>query len=142
MAISRQRLFFLINQAQHTLMKRLDRECTAQLGATATQITVLFHLMKNDGCLQRDVSAALHLDDSAVSGLVQRLTKLKLIRRAPCTEDRRAVRLFLSPHGRRTAENAMPLLAAANGKLTEGFSAADIEIIHRFLTTAKQRFHE
>jgi MarR family transcriptional regulator, organic hydroperoxide resistance regulator len=138
--IERRRLFLEMNQAQHAAMKWLDRACLETAGATAAQITALFHLRQQDGCLLKELNELLMLDKSAITGMVNRLSKLGLVRRAPCASDARAVRVFITPKGRRCAEKALPILAEANQRLTGGFSDAEVTIVHQFLSAVPQRF--
>ncbi len=61
-----------------------------------------------DGMTQVDLSRALIMHRSNVTGLVDRLERRKLVRRTPLPSDRRAHRVVLTPSGRSLLEAILP----------------------------------
>jgi DNA-binding MarR family transcriptional regulator len=133
------RLFFLINRAQHAVQRLVDRRCAAELGVSSTQVGALFYVAKHDGCLHKDLAAALGQHASAVTGLVGRMAEAGLLERRPDAVDGRAARLHLSARGKKTLAAARPLLAQLNELLTGGFTPAEIETVARFLRATVER---
>jgi DNA-binding MarR family transcriptional regulator len=131
--MSDQRLFFKFNRAHHQLFKHVEKACLDTLGITPVQLGAIFFLLDNDGCQQKDLSAGLALNYPAVTGLVARMIKAGLLTKESCTQDGRASRLFLSEKARAIAPKAFPLVDQLNNRLTEGFSPAEINTVHRFL---------
>lgn len=128
------RLFFLINMAQHRMFKYADTQCEERLGISVTQAAALMFIAKNEGCLQKALSQALGLNNSAVTGLVGRMLKNDIIERKPCEEDGRASRLYLSEDGKSKLPELYPLIQELNEKLAEEFSPEELEIVTRFLS--------
>jgi MarR family transcriptional regulator, organic hydroperoxide resistance regulator len=133
------RLFFLINRAQHAVLRLVDRRCAAELGVSSTQVGALFYLAKHDGCLHKELAAALGQNASAVTGLVGRMMEAGLLERRADATDGRATHLHLSARGRRILAAARPLLAQLNQLLTAGFTPAEIEVVARFLRATTER---
>jgi DNA-binding MarR family transcriptional regulator len=119
--------------AQHRMFKFADTHCENRLGIPVTQAAALMFIAKNEGCLQKALSQALGLNNSAVTGLVGRMLKNEIIERKPCEEDGRASRLFLSEKGKSKLPEIFPLIQEVNEKLSEEFSKEELEIVSRFL---------
>ncbi len=69
---------------------------------------------KGGGCAYRvqEISERVHLSQSALSRLVARLEKDGLVERGLCAEDRRGVRVSLTPKGRRLHGEVLPVQRA------------------------------
>ena len=133
------RLVFLLNVAQ----RRLQRWVAARKeksGVTATQSGLLFILGQRDGVLMGEAGTALDLGPPGISGLVDRMTALGLIKRRADPDDGRAWRLWLTPAGRAALAQSKAGLSEINARLTEGFTEAEIEIVARWLTSLQTRF--
>jgi DNA-binding MarR family transcriptional regulator len=132
------RLIYLLSVAQ----RRLQRWMAAQPAreVTPAQAGLLFILGKQDGALIGEVGAALDLGPAGISGLVDRSTGAKLVERRADREDGRAWRVWLTPKGRSVLAQAKTDAAAVNAALIEGFSAAEIDIVARWLTSIQDKF--
>ena len=75
------RLFFLINKAQHRVFTLANQKSEQVLGVSVTQAAVLLHVAKHEGCLQKELSRALGLNHPATTGLVARMLKNGLLER-------------------------------------------------------------
>ena len=84
--------------------------------------------------MQKTLSQALGLNNSAVTGLVGRMLKNNIIERKACTEDGRASRLFLTKEGQDKLPIIYPLIQELNEKLSEEFSQDELETVSRFLS--------
>lgn len=89
----------------------------AYLGITIGQSFVLAQLLEKDGRSVKDIALALQLDSPAVTGLVDRLVKQDLVVRKEDPRDRRSIQIFLTPEGRRTAEEAVSIASEFNPHL-------------------------
>jgi len=134
------RLFFLLNMGQHKLYKHIDQRCEKTLGAPVAQIAALLFLVKRDGCLLKDLSGALNLNNSAMTGLSNRLENNELAFKKPCPEDGRASRLFITAKGRKAVEGSFPLMAEMNAALSAEFSDEELDVVARFLNHLIERF--
>lgn len=136
------RLIFLIGQARQRLYTRLDKALMDHTGVTTAQAGALFFLAQHDGCLLLDLTRGLMLDKSAITRMAERLEKKKLIERRPCPRDGRAVRVFLTPAGRRAASRCLTIVKAHNDTIKADYSPAEIKTFSRILQTTIQRFTE
>lgn len=135
-----QRLFYLLNRAQHRIYKHADQVCQQALGVSVTQLGALLLLAQQPGCLLKDLASNLDLNNSALTGLAGRMEENGLIQRQPCEQDGRASRLYLTPLGQTKIEQARPLITQLNSALTQDFTAEEIQVILRFLNHQLQRF--
>ena len=136
------RLIFLLGQARHRLITILDKSLLNKAGVTTAQSGALFYLMKNDGCLLSQLSRGLMLDNSAITGMVDRLEKKNFIQRRSCASDRRAVKIYLTDAGREAAIRALPVVKKYNKAIKEGFSSEEINGFRRILQSVVDRFGE
>lgn len=134
------RLYFKLNLSQRILLKWADRELTELVGATTTQVAAIFYLMDNDGCQLVDLSRELLQNKSAITTLVERMTRNGLITKIPSTTDGRAYHIHLTERGKETGRKALPFIAEYNKELMKGFTDKEIEIIDRFFDSIMQRF--
>ena len=108
----------------------------AEIGVSGSQVSALFAIDNKPGCLMKELASLLLLQNSAITGLISRMEESGLIVREPCSNDGRASRLYLSARGKTVVKKAYPLLAAMNVQLKDGFSAAEIDVVARFLNHA------
>ena len=137
-AAKHHRLIYLMSVAH----RRLQRWMAAQPQSTVTpaQAGLLFILGRQDGVLMGEAGAALDLGPAGISGLVDRTAAASLVERRADREDGRAWRIWLTPKGRTALAQAKADAAAVNAALTEGFTAAEIDIVARWLTSIQDKF--
>lgn len=129
----RRPLVLLLNQAQQGLMRRLNAEAVARFDVTVPQLSALFQLAREDGARLTDLSAALGLDNAAVTRLAERLERKSLAERRPCPEDARTKRLHLLPLGRERAGQGLAVLSEVRRPMEQGFTEAELNTVERFL---------
>lgn len=71
----------------------------AELGLTTAQLRVLFHVRNDPGVTAGELASRLSVTPPTISGIVDRLVKLSLIRREDDESDRRLVRNHLTEPG-------------------------------------------
>ncbi|TYT74977.1 MarR family winged helix-turn-helix transcriptional regulator [Desulfobotulus mexicanus] len=133
------RLFYLIHRVHGKLIHGLDQFLWDRLQVTSAQLMALFYIRDHDGCLLKDLGEGIQLKSSGITGLVRRMEKNGLISRKTCPHDGRGFRIYISPEGERIASGAMPMVAALNGMIHEGFSVEEMETVFRFLNTLLER---
>ncbi len=136
------RLFYLLFRAQRKLHKTADRIYFDKLGVTSAQMGAIYFLLNNDGCLLSDLSVGLELNNSAITGLVNRMEKINLIERRRCPMDGRAYRVYLKKKSKALIPKAVPLLEKANRAFTKGFSKKELDVVILFLNTIIKSFEE
>lgn len=133
--VTDKRLFYKLNIAQKLLLKYADKKSKDNLGVSITQTGALFYLMKNDGCLFKDLSQVLMQNKSAITTLVERMEKNGLIIKKKSETDGRASNIFLTDKGRAISKDAISLMADFNNDIHNKFSEDEVIVIHRFLDT-------
>jgi DNA-binding MarR family transcriptional regulator len=128
-----------MSQAQHRLRKATD-SALEPLGISTSQLPVLFLLEKNPGAMLKDISEALQINASAITGLIDRMETAGLVRRQQSEKDERAVHLFATSSGLAKAVAAKPIIGRLNTRLTGNFSERDIATVGRFLNSILRRF--
>ncbi len=137
--MSDRRFFYLLHRAQHALLKAADVQLLGELNVTSSQMGALFFLRKHDGCLLKDLSKGLGLNNSAITGLAGRMEAQGLVERRACERDGRASRLYLTDMGRDKAEAGIPFVREMNAILEEGFKDEELDAISRFLERVIER---
>ncbi|HQH99787.1 MAG TPA: MarR family winged helix-turn-helix transcriptional regulator [Deltaproteobacteria bacterium] len=135
-----ERFIFLIGQARNRLFTRLDQALIETAGVTAAQSGALYYLMANDGCLLSELSRALLLDKSAITGLIDRLESKGLVKRRATPADRRAINIFLTDAGRSAAMKCLGVTKRYNDAIKEGLSEDEVECFSRILQKIITRF--
>jgi DNA-binding MarR family transcriptional regulator len=132
------RLVYLLTVAQRRLQRWMAAQPESEV--TPAQAGLLFILGRQDGILMGEAGAALDLGPAGISGLVDRTAAARLVERRADPEDGRAFRVWLTPQGRAALTRAKAAAAQVNAALTEGFSADEIEIVARWLTSIQSKF--
>ena len=134
------RLIFLMNVGHRRLQRGIEQQMLAENGLTSAQSGVLFFLGRNDGALIGDISDALDLVPSAMTGLADRMARAGLVKRKSDGSDGRAQRLYLTPAGESIRKRAVTQAQAINNKLMEGFSETEIDVVSRWLLSLQTKF--
>jgi len=92
------------------------------------------------GALMGEAAAALDLGAPGMSGLADRTERAGLVERRPDETDGRASRLWLTEAGHAARQRSKVGVKALNAKLTAGFTAAEIDVVARWLTSLQTKF--
>ncbi|MBS0321172.1 MAG: MarR family transcriptional regulator [Proteobacteria bacterium] len=115
-----------------TLMEAMDAELAA-FDITSAQYVVMVNLGSGQADSTASLCKGVSYDPGAMTRMLDRLEKKGLVTRERCPEDRRKVRLALTPAG--TA--LYPDIVAAAGRvvrsLLRGFSAAEVTQLEQLL---------
>jgi DNA-binding MarR family transcriptional regulator len=132
------RLVYLLSVAQ----RRVQRALTASPvdAVPPAQAGLLFVLGQRDGALMGEAAAALDLGPAGISGLVDRMAAAGLVERRADPGDARASRVFLTAKGRKALVRAKDVAHETNARLMEGFSAQEIDVVARWLTSIQGKF--
>ena len=128
-----QRLFYLLNLARQRVYKYADQHTETHLGISITQLGALLLIQQNEGCLLKEIAKELNLNNSALTGLANRMEQNGLVTRKPCELDGRASRMCLTTLGREKVQLALPLIKQLNSAMSAGFSDDEIKVILKFL---------
>lgn len=134
------RLILLLGRARHQVFTALDRALQERAGVSTAQAGALFQIRERGGCLLGDLSRGLGLDNSAITGLVDRLEKNGFALRKPERGDRRALRVVLTRAGRRAVEKALPVVRDFNEEVRACGSREDARAFGRVLEAIVRKF--
>jgi DNA-binding MarR family transcriptional regulator len=136
------RLIYLLFSAQQLLRTHLKNALSLRgIQGTPAQAGILFLLKEKDGRSMSELSQALFSDNSTVTGLVARMEKSGLVKRAPSKTDRRISKIVITPKGEREIGKAEPLIREINQEIQAGFSPRQIEAFKRILGSFFEKFN-
>lgn len=125
---------FQLGQVVRKLQKTYDA-AFEPFGITPSQALMLDQLWANDGLQLKELGARAHLDPTSVNWLVVQLEKAGLAERQRDPEDRRAVRLWLTPAGRELEQKVAPevhrVQVSIQGVLLQFMAPAEMGALER-----------
>jgi DNA-binding MarR family transcriptional regulator len=111
-------------------------------GLTMTQLRLMFALFQQDGIAVSTLAQRMDISPSAMTGIIDRLRKSKVIRRRADPRDRRVTRIYLTEEGRALwgAVDAAgrAYVSATVRRLGRDRVEAFIEAVSEFLEAAKE----
>jgi DNA-binding MarR family transcriptional regulator len=135
------RLIYLLFTAQQKLRTYLKKMMTKEnVRVTTAQAGILFLLKQKDGRTMSELSQILSIDNSTITGLVDRLEKTGLVRRNASPHDRRASHVFINPQGMEEMDKAKRVIRMVNQEIKNGFSAEELESFNRILRSFFHKF--
>ena len=139
--MSDQPVFYtLLKAAQKRVERWIEAEAEQIEGVTAAQAGLVLYLGKHDGAAIGDAAEALDVAPSAMTGLVDRMTRAGYVERRPDPTDGRGQRLHLTDQGWAARNKAVALLDDLNQRMGEGLSAEDAEVVARWLDAVAAKF--
>ena len=105
-----------------------------QIGLSIPQFDVLSTLTEREGISQTDLAARLSVTKGNISGLVDRLVEAGLVERRNAPGDRRSNAVFLTPEGRKVAEEGIRLQQAFVAETLGKLQPADLAVLDAILT--------
>lgn len=135
------RLIYLVFTAQQKLRTYL-KNAMSEAGVTITpaQSAILFLLKKKNGQTMSGLSSVLSLDNSTLTGLVDRLERAGFVQRNAGTADRRASHVFITDSGGEEIERARIVIRRVNDRIREDFTDGEMEAFKKVLRSFFERF--
>jgi DNA-binding MarR family transcriptional regulator len=128
---------YLIAALRNRAFRAIDIEL-GKLGFTAAQWPILRAVADDKTPIAADLCRKLNYDTGSMTRMLNRLEQKGVIVREPSSEDRRVVRLRMTPAGRRVYPKLRDAVVAVLNQLVSGISEADIrhtlELMRRMLT--------
>lgn len=135
MTMPDKRLLYLISRSTHALKSHLKREyAAAGVSVSPSQMGVLFLLLEKDMRPMNELGRLLDVDNSAITGLVDRMEKLSLVERRMNPEDRRQFLIGISTQGRQEAKKAGKIAHEVNRAIGDGFTIEEMRVFTRVLS--------
>ena len=137
------RLIYMLAMAHLAVRTHIGSEfLKEEIKVTLPQATVLFLLQEKNGPMLSEIGQLIGVDNSAVTGLADRLEKAGYVTREPNPGDRRAWHLHITPQGRDEAQKASGVVVRVNAEARAGFSAQDIDAFKRVLKGFSEKFRK
>ena len=135
-------LGFQMVVAARSMKRALDIKLNEN-GITSSQYTVLEILWKHNGLSLTDLGKLLYFDNPTITGIINRMARAKLVRRMRDRNDRRVIKVHLTPKGWELQSILPKLAEAVNKRAVDNFEKSEREAIlnltrriHRNLTNS------
>ena len=109
----------------------------APFGITPVQHLILAVLGEEDFLSPAEISDRLAMDGATLSGVLDRMAEAGLIKKEGNPEDRRSIRVSLSPKAKRMREELAEQRKSINEDLTAKFSLEEKLLLKRMLKDLK-----
>lgn len=133
-ALSPERIYFRFVRLQQRIFGEMS-QTLKPTGLSIPQFDVLSTLTEQQGLSQSDLAQRLYVTKGNVSGLIDRLVDAGLVERRSAPGDRRSNAVFLTPEGRRIAEEGIRLQRAFVAETLGRVGAPDLKLLDGILTT-------
>ena len=135
------RLIFLLLTAQQALKNHTNRSLAAEgVRITVAQSGILFLLKRQDRRMISELGRILGIENSAMTGLVDRLEKSGFVKRVADPADRRALLICVTPEGLEEVEKAKPIIRGVNDSIKADFPKHEIDGFKSVLNGILSRF--
>lgn len=124
---------YLISRVKSAMSNIITQRTVAELGVMSQQASVLFMVASGKCVLAAELAREYGIDASAVTRLVDRLEKQSLLKRVRSSEDRRAVRLALTPEGEAIAARMPAIFKSVTDMLCQGLSPEEVGFLKSML---------
>ena len=135
------RFIYLIFTAQQKLRTHLGNVMLREnVRVTPAQAGILFLLAEKDGRTMSELSRILSIENSTLTGLVDRLEKAGLVRRDASPHDRRASHVHVSPEGLQEMKKARSVVVKVNREIKDGFTPEELASFKKILRSFFHKF--
>jgi DNA-binding MarR family transcriptional regulator len=124
---------YLLSRVKSTMSNLVTQRSMAELGITSQQGSILFMVASGKCLLAAELAREYGIDASAVTRLIDRLEKRGLLTRVRSNEDRRAVRLALTPEGHAIAARMPTIFNGVLDSLLSGFTPEEVGFLKSML---------
>jgi DNA-binding MarR family transcriptional regulator len=107
----------------------------SQVGLHPGQEALLMELWDHDGRTQADLAESLGVEPPTVTKMLQRMEHGDLVDRRPDATDRRAIRVYLTPKGRRLRGKVDKLWSELESRTLDGLSDRQQSSLRSLLNT-------
>ena len=135
------RILFMLSRIQHVLSTHVRRELNEKgIVLSPGQIGILFTLEHGAETTMGELSGALEMDNAAASRLVDKLEKQGLVERFINPDDRRQIKIRMTPKGDDQARAAKAVVKGVNTRLRDGFTIDEIAVYNRVNRAIIEKF--
>lgn len=123
---------YLVKRAYALVVETLE-PALAEQGFTFTQWVVMMHLRDGLAPNARDLCMQLRHDSGAVTRVIDQLEARGLVQRERSLEDRREVKLSLTPAGFEMIKSLIPIVLDKQNHVLRDFSSGEVAEMTRLL---------
>ena len=128
------RLLFLLSRAQHAVSEYMKKKFIEEkISISPAQMGILFLLQKGNLRPMSELGKLLEIDNSTITGLVDRLEKSGFVKRSADPNDRRKWLISITETGDGEINQAKKIVKEVNRKVKEGFSESEIDSFRNVL---------
>lgn len=126
-------LYFKLGTAWKKVQKYYNKKSIKKYGISITQAYLLFCLLDSDGMNIKTLAEKLSIDSSAVTGLIDRMEKEKLVMRRVAQADRRSFTIHLTDKGRDCGLKLLSWYQSLNVSLTSSLKPKQLSALDSLL---------
>jgi DNA-binding MarR family transcriptional regulator len=135
------RLIYLMARAGHRLKEYVRvRMIDEGVKLSQTQGGILMLLDDEGDKSMTEISNAFDVDNSAITGSVDRLERAGFIERSPHPSDRRVNLISITKAGKTAVKRSRKVVMEVNDEIKEGFTAEEIDAFKRVLASFFDKF--
>jgi DNA-binding MarR family transcriptional regulator len=123
---------YFLRQTNIAISRALQKQLVLY-NLTSPQMIFMREVWLEEGLSQRELSARVGTAESTTVSALRVLERRKLIKRVAKPNDRRAVRVYLTPAGRQLQKDVVPKIQEANETMIRGIAAKDLEVLKHVL---------
>ena len=122
---SRETVGYLLRQVNIALSRALQRRL-ARYNLTSPQMIFMREIWLEEGLSQRELSERVGTAESTTVAALRVLERRRLIKRIARPLDRRSIRVFLTPQGRRLERDVVPKISQVTERVGSGLSRREL----------------
>lgn len=123
---------YLLTTAQHSVFLKMTERLSV-FEITPIQYAVLYCLWENDKKSPKEIAERLKLENSTISGILERMEKKELIERNISKEDRRFIQVQLTEKGRSLEKEVLNAVEEVNNEVMAVFSEKESATLKSYL---------
>ena len=128
---------YLLTGAQHRVFQKM-KKTLEQYDLTPIQYGVLSCVWQKDMRNPKEIAAFLNIENSTISGILERMEAKELLTREIDPDDRRYIRIVLTDKGEKLEKPVLKTVEDFNKEVLKRFSAADREKLRQLLREIEQ----
>lgn len=132
-------LFCLLLKNTWQKLSRYYNQRLAAYDLSVPKALLLLEIAPGSGKNPRSLAKELDLENSSMTGLIDRLVKQGLVERQPDPHDRRGILIFLTPQGISAREGIKALVEELDRKIQEVISTDDIKTFRRIMAVISKQ---
>ncbi|HOJ77077.1 MAG TPA: MarR family transcriptional regulator [Bacillota bacterium] len=132
-------LFCLLIKNTWQKLSRYYNQRLSKYDLTVQKALLLLEIPPGSGKNPRSLAKELDLENSSISGLLDRLEKQGLIERQKDPNDRRGILIYLTPEGLTARQTITSLVEELDRKLQTELSSEDIKVFRRTMSVINKQ---